>query len=147
MNYLSFSNNLLIGIGSTLVLGMTFILISSCDLGPPKGSLYQQAIEGQKHFNLYCSSCHGEDARGLQIDSLDTQPPNLRKIMSNRRNKEFPIKEIARMIDGRQMVEAHGPRSMPVWGEVFASEENLNQKQIQGKLGEIIAYLKSIQVE
>lgn len=73
------------------------------------------------------------------------QPADLTQIRATRRYNEFPILEIANIIDGRKMSKSHGTRAMPIWGEVFSTDEHLNETQIKGKLGEIIAYLMSIQ--
>ena len=139
----SFSSSARIATASVLCL--LFIVVMSCNFGPPENSLYKQSLRGQEHFKLYCSQCHGEDGRGLAIDTLVTQPADLTRIVAKRTSSEFPVQEIAEFIDGRRAVKAHGPRAMPVWGEVFATEEHLDQDKIRGKLGEIIAYLMSIQ--
>ncbi len=104
-----------------------------------------QAQSGKLHFQKYCSVCHGLDGTGIIIDTLDIQPADLTMIRANRKNDEFPILEIANIIDGRRMSKAHGTRAMPIWGEVFSTNEHLNETQIKGKLGEIIAYLMTIQ--
>ena len=58
---------------------------------------------------------------------------------------KFPVQEIAQLIDGRREVKAHGPRTMPVWGERFTKEEDLSPEELRGKLADLIAYLMSIQ--
>lgn len=118
---------------------------TSCDSKPPKNSRPYQAQKGKVHFMKHCSSCHGEDGRGIFTDSLAIQPANLTLIRERRKNDEFPILEIANIIDGRKMAKSHGSRTMPIWGEVFSKEEYLDDSQIKGKLAELIAYLMSIQ--
>ena len=103
-----------------------------------------QAALGKVHFQQYCSSCHGDDGRGIYIDSLNTQPADLTKLTSSQTDG-FPVLYVANMIDGRKMVAKHGSRTMPVWGEVFSEQEYLDESQIKGKLAEIIAYLMNIQ--
>ena len=128
------------------ILAFLFVIVQiSCDQKPPKNSRAAQASKGKAHFQKYCTSCHGEDGKGLIIDTMSIQPSDLTQINTMRRTNEFPILEIANMIDGRRMSKYHGPRDMPVWGEKFAEEEYLNETQIKGKLGELIAYLMSIQ--
>jgi len=125
---------------------LAFVVISSCETGPPKNTRAAQAIKGKVHFQKYCVQCHGEDGKGLIIDSLSTKPANLTRITSSRRKVEFPVLQIANIIDGRKMAKSHGTRQMPIWGEVFSDQEYLDESQIKGKLAEIIAYLMSIQV-
>lgn len=124
-----------------------FFLVSviSCDMKPPKNSKWAQAVKGQEHFKQYCSSCHGEDGKGLKIDSLSTQPADLTKLRAYSENNEFPLLYVANVIDGRKMAKSHGSREMPIWGEVFSTQEHLDESQIKGKLAELIAYLMSIQ--
>lgn len=117
----------------------------SCDSKPPKNSRAVQAAKGKVHFVKHCAACHGEDGAGTIIDTLAKQPANLTKINTSRRTDEFPVLEIANIIDGRRMSKFHGSREMPIWGEVFSEQEHLDETQIKGKLGEIIAYLMSIQ--
>ncbi|MTB52641.1 cytochrome c [Lewinella sp. W8] len=127
-----------------LTAGLFFIL-HSCTEPAPDGSFAKQAEAGEAHFMKYCARCHGEDGKGIVIDSLGTQPADLTQIMKGRRSKEFPILEVAFQIDGREMAKAHGARDMPVWGEVFSEEEYMNEGEIKGKLGELIAYIIEIQ--
>lgn len=128
-----------------LITGLIYLFAVSCESGPPENSKFAQTQRGKAHYLNYCSDCHGENGKGLKIDSLEKQPADLTIIQARRREDAFPILEVARIIDGRKMAEAHGSRKMPVWGEVFSEDEHLDETQIKGKLGEIIAYLMSIQ--
>ena len=119
-------------------------LSMGCQQGPPKNSRAAQALAGQKTFNDQCAQCHGSEDVQASIDTLATQPPDLKLIMKRRRAKEFPVAEIARIIDGRLLVKAHGPREMPVWGEVYEAQ-GLDDEEIRGRKGELVAYLMSIQ--
>jgi mono/diheme cytochrome c family protein len=141
MKIISNKFNLIFGFA---ILGLIYIL-SSCIQEPPAGSLAAQATKGKVHFMKYCSPCHGSEGKGVQVDSLTKQPADLTLITSSYRTGKFPILEVAQMIDGRNMAKSHGTRQMPVWGEVFSEQEHLDESQIKGKLGEIIAYLMTIQ--
>lgn len=134
-----------LGIVISFFAAILMISISSCEQKPPKNSRVAQAAKGKVHFMKYCSSCHGEDAKGIAVDTLTKQPKDLTKIMRSRRLNKFPILTVANIIDGRKMAKSHGSRDMPVWGEVFSEQEHLDEKAIKGKLGEMIAYLMSIQ--
>lgn len=134
-----------LGIVFSLFAGLMLIALFSCDPKPPKNSLVAQAQQGKIHFDKYCADCHGEDGRGLRIDTLSEQPADLTRILDSRGVTDFPILQIADVIDGRMMAGAHGTRAMPIWGEVFSKEEYLTEKQIKGKMAELIAYLMSIQ--
>ena len=125
-------------------LSILLYVVVGCDQGPPKNSLAAQTQRGKAIFMEKCASCHNDEARVAASDSLGVEPKDLSRIVARRRGNEFPITEIARIIDGRKEVAAHGPRAMPVWGEVFEGEA-LNEQEIRGKLGELVAYLMSIQ--
>lgn len=131
-----------------MIMGTT--LITSCN-DQPKNPRGEQIARGKDLFMQYCSTCHGEDARGKIIDTLKVQPANLRLIHKMHRTPEFPIAEVARVIDGRKIVAAHGPREMPVWGDLFRQEGLfeegvvITEDQLKGKLADIISYLMAIQ--
>lgn len=133
------------GLIAFLLVGFIYFMAVSCDSPPPKNTRASQSVAGKVHFMQYCSSCHGEDGKGIYIDSLQRQPADLTQIMKGRKSGEFPILEIANIIDGRKMATSHGTRQMPVWGEVFTEQEYLNEDEIKGKLSELIAFLMSIQ--
>lgn len=124
-----------------------FLFVISCNHNPPKNSLEAQAELGKVHFQMHCMGCHGPDGKGGTMLSQDVQPADLTTIQARRSVDEFPVMEIARLIDGRNRVEAHGTTTMPIWGEVFTSGEMMNEDAIEGKMEEIIAYLITIQTE
>lgn len=124
---------------------LLYIGLNSCDFGPPENSRVAQAERGKAHYQEYCSACHGMDGKGIRIDSLERQPADLTQLTRNYETNEFPILPVARMIDGRKLSKSHQDRDMPLWGDVFAQEELMDETQIKGRLGELIAYLMTIQ--
>lgn len=119
-------------------------LVMSCEFGPPKGTRPYQAMQGKKIFAEQCAPCHGMKGQEATVDTLETSPPDLTRIMKRRGVSEFPIGEVARIIDGRKEVEAHGPRTMPVWGEVYKAQ-GMTEDELRGRKGELVAYLMEIQ--
>lgn len=126
------------------VVASFLLLLASCSQGPKEGTRQAQAIKGEEIFKEQCISCHGMDDIQPTVTDLETPAPDLTKIMDRRRKADFPVAEIARIIDGRLLVKAHGPREMPVWGEVYDSL-GMDKDEIRGRKGELIAYLMSIQ--
>lgn len=105
---------------------------------------------GGEYFQAYCASCHGADARGdgPVAGSLKSRPADLTQIAS-RRGGVFPDGEIARFIDGRFTVGAHGTREMPIWGTSLGAdipESSIAEEVVRGKIAMLVEYLKSIQV-
>jgi mono/diheme cytochrome c family protein len=77
---------------------------------------------GQALFVTHCAQCHGADARGTgpmaEIIAIDT--PDLTGL-SARNGGAFPLEAVARQIDGRAPLLAHGG-DMPVFGPFLDSD-------------------------
>jgi len=104
---------------------------------------------GAESFPRYCGSCHGirGEGDGPTVSALRTRPADLTRIAA-RRGGSFPAGEIARFIDGRFTLAAHGSREMPVWGERFGEavpEASVAEEITRGKIAVLVEYLKSIQ--
>jgi len=104
---------------------------------------------GAESFPRYCGSCHGVrgDGDGPSASALRTRPADLTRIAA-RRGGTFPAGEIARFIDGRFALAAHGSREMPVWGERFGEtipDTSVAEEITRGKIATLVEYLKSIQ--
>jgi mono/diheme cytochrome c family protein len=102
--------------------------------------------DGRAIYLQYCASCHGVkgEGDGPLARVLTTPPTNLR-LLSQRVGNPLPEKEIARFIDGRSEVKAHGPRDMPVWGKRFYAETGGNEAMVRARIRKLVAYLQSIQ--
>ncbi len=105
-----------------------------------------EVAQGRAIYLQHCASCHGltGDGNGPMTPVLTTPPANLRKL-SERYGNPLPADQIARFIDGRADVKAHGPRDMPVWGKRFYPEAQGDERQIKDLIAELVAYLQSIQ--
>ncbi len=64
-----------------------------------------QAISGERDFNLYCASCHGESGKGdgPKAAGLEIRTPDLTTLTA--RYGTFPAERLRRMIDGREDVK------------------------------------------
>jgi hypothetical protein len=94
-------------------------------------------------------SCHGVDAdgRGPTARALKAYPPDLR-YLGERYGMPLPTGTIARFIDGRQYVVAHGPRDMPVWGRHFYdiwTAKQSSEGDLQVQIRDIARYVNAIQ--
>jgi mono/diheme cytochrome c family protein len=105
-----------------------------------------EVTQGKALFMQYCASCHGPNGTGdgPLTSSLSTPPANLR-VLSLRFGNPLPQDVIARFIDGRADVKAHGPRDMPVWGEKFYADLNGEEPKIKERIAKLVAFLQSIQ--
>ena len=102
--------------------------------------------EGRELYLRYCASCHGTrgDGHGPVAPALKTPPTNLR-LLSDLYGNPLQEDKVARAIDGRAEVKAHGPRDMPVWGQRFYFESGGNELDVKRRIQKLVAYLQSIQ--
>jgi mono/diheme cytochrome c family protein len=110
--------------------------------------------DGQDLYRTYCWQCHGRDAAGdgPMAEMLAIVTPDLTKL-SVRHDGTFPTEAVARQIDGRAPLLAHGGE-MPIFGPSLESDQNVVLPLASGKqlmvglpLANVVAYLESIQVE
>ena len=106
----------------------------------------KQVAHGRALYLRYCASCHGinGEGNGPLASSLTTPPANLRRL-DERYGNPLPEDQVARDIDGRVAVKAHGPRDMPVWGTRFYYESRGDERRAQQWIADLVAYLQSIQ--
>jgi mono/diheme cytochrome c family protein len=105
-----------------------------------------EAGDGKAIYLQYCASCHGTkgDGKGPLASTLTTPPANLR-MLSQRFGNPLPEDVIAKFIDGRSDVKAHGPRDMPVWGKKFYAESGGDEAEVKERIAKLVAFLQSIQ--
>lgn len=104
---------------------------------------------GGNVFDHKCARCHGENGEDPQyVEGYGGKAPDLR-LLSRRYGSPLPREELARFIDGRLDVEAHGPREMPVWGEELYDNLPENEEVEAMRAGTVellLDYLETIQV-
>lgn len=81
-------------------------------------------MSGKELYERFCSACHGVGGRGdgPVAASLKVEVPDL-TLIARRAGGSYPRDRIARIIDGRYIIAAHGSRTMPVWGEDLTRAE------------------------
>lgn len=112
------------------------------------------AVSGEADFNMYCASCHGEDGKGdgPKAFGLSSPPPDLTTLTE--RYGSFPREKLARLIDGRDPIEGHMDREMPVWGVWFKEEAAAELGGAEGDEGSVarrvenlIGHIESLQTK
>ena len=103
---------------------------------------------GEELFQRFCASCHGESGRGdgPVARGLSVTVPDLTAI--SRRYDGFPAARIREIIDGRGLIDAHGTRTMPVWGYEFWVEEGADvtaQRAVRDAINKLVEHLRSVQ--
>jgi len=128
------------------------ILISGL-LGLWAGYSFAQEKEvstaGKIVYDKNCAVCHGRQAKGDggAVSVLTVKPADLTQI-AKKNGGEFPFWKVYGIIDGRNDINAHGSREMPIWGEEFriqASSSPTAESEVRGRILELVYYLQSIQ--
>jgi len=136
------------------VLATALLLVSPIPLHAQEDADPNAGVSGEHDFNMYCASCHGEDARGNgpKAFALAKKPPDLTTL--TQRYGEFPRGKLARMIDGRDPIPGHGEREMPVWGVWFKAESAQELGGAEGdehsvlrRVDNLIDYIEGLQVK
>ena len=141
-----------------------FLLSASCWLAltvaavvalPPSAALAQQKLgapPGKGSYTRYCAVCHGVDGKGNgpYAPLLTTKMTDLTQLAKNNKGV-FPALRVARLIDGRDKLAAHGTPDMPIWGERFGTAEApaggspVEQTAVRERIQLLLRYLNSIQ--
>lgn len=87
------------------------------------GALGAEPGYGQREYQVRCAMCHGNDGHGngWLAEQLIQRPANLRLLKSSNGGR-FPREHVARIIDGRVTLKAHGPSEMPAWGPIYRAD-------------------------
>ena len=103
------------------ILGISAVSIS----GP---GYAQNADLGKYEYDNSCAVCHGAKGEGDGPYAILVVPaPSNLTTLAKRNNGVFPFQRVYEFIDGRQLVQAHGPSNMPIWGDRYT--ESLSQRQ------------------
>ena len=133
-------------------LGVSIAFLLGAFASPTLAQDEPALTSGKNEFTKHCGACHGADGKGDGpiVPLLKEKPADLTGI-AKRNGGEFPFWETFRMIDGREPIDGHGGREMPVWGDRFRedapSSSQGSEALVRGRIMELILYLQSIQAE
>lgn len=125
-------------------------------LVPQAGAFAQDKVSGEREYQSHCVVCHGADGKGNgpYAELLKVSLPDL-TTLAKRNGGVFPAERVASVIDGREVVAAHGTRDMPIWGYEYSKSAIDYWRDFYGKadadafvkrrVDELSAYLKSLQ--
>lgn len=113
---------------------------------------------GKREFENSCAVCHGAEARGDgPLRPFLIKPPTDLTALAKRNGGTFPTRDVMEIIDGRAAarIGSHGPREMPVWGDVFLEQAQddparlkLHQEwSVRARITALIDYLGRLQVK
>ncbi len=124
--------------------------VSGFAQGQP-GTFGLDDLSGAELYQRFCASCHGESGQGdgPVAGTLAAAVPDLTQIY-RRYDGRFPVEELRAIVDGRNLITAHGTRAMPVWGYEFWWEEGADadaEGAAREMIDTLLAYIRSIQNE
>ncbi|MBZ5577962.1 MAG: hypothetical protein LAP40_15475 [Acidobacteriia bacterium] len=119
---------------------------------PPKVSIKSvkarptRTLDGPTMFHEYCAACHGDQAQGNgpAAEALKKAPADLTQI-ARKNGGKFPKTQVMRVIEGADVVAAHGSRPMPVWGNIFRSLENQSVATLRVNM--LADYIETLQAK
>jgi mono/diheme cytochrome c family protein len=103
-----------------------------------------RTFDAKEMFNEYCAVCHGEQGKGNgpAAEALKKAPSDLTQI-ARKNGGTFPKLRVMRVIDGEDVVAAHGSRAMPVWGDIFRSLEGQGAETL--RVNALMEYIERLQ--
>jgi mono/diheme cytochrome c family protein len=106
-----------------------------------------QSVDGADNFHAYCAVCHGADAKGNgpAAPAMKAKVPDLTTFAA-RHDGKFNSVTVEQIITGvgKTPSPAHGVEEMPIWGEVFRSEDRAKTAM---RVGNLVKYIQSIQAK
>ena len=132
-----------------------WVLLSMLGAAGSSARAAEHEHPGRQLYLQYCGACHGPEAKGDGIVGtfMRLKPPDLTQLAA-RHGGEFPLEQVVKTIDGREVPRAHGDPAMPVWGQILSEELGSGTKQrvpierrVQGRILSIAEYLQTIQVK
>ena len=81
---------------------------------------------------------------------MTTKPTDL-TLLAKKNDGQFPFLRVMQMIDGRTLVDAHGGREMPVWGQRYVADIGEKygpyggEAAVRARVLELVYYIQSIQ--
>jgi mono/diheme cytochrome c family protein len=104
------------------------------------------SVGGKENFEAYCAVCHGKDGKGNgpAAPAMKVPVPDLTTLATRNKGRFDPIRvELIVKGSGKTATPAHGVETMPIWGDVFRSEDRATQTL---RIGNIVKYVQSLQV-
>ena len=133
----------------TVLAAMTavFALALTCAAQTPvprEPSLVTKSMVGADLFKFYCSTCHGEDAKGRPAMSPERPAVPDLTTLARRNGGVFPREYVADVLHGSAALASHSPAGMPVWGAIFRGLDP-NDTRAEVRIENLVEYLKGLQ--
>ncbi len=127
------------------------ILALAASLALVAGGAIAQGESGRNEYMIACAGCHGESALGdgPLAELLKIETPSLTTLAAEKGGGTFPFEYVLWMVDGREIIRAHGS-AMPIWGERYTASATSQRGETaemvaRGRMLSLLYYLESIQ--
>lgn len=96
----------------------TFLCLVAAMIAMPSAVSAAEKIDfGKREYQANCAGCHGATGKGDgPYNAYLTKSSSNLTVLAKNNGGVFPMARVYEVIDGRQDVQAHGPREMPIWG-------------------------------
>lgn len=111
---------------------------------------------GKREYDASCANCNGLHGKGggSFAEMLQVSMPDL-TTLSKKNGGVFPISRVYNMVDGREVVKAHGTREMPIWGKhltfravpEYDDYRNEPEEFVRARILAVIDYLYRLQAK
>lgn len=136
----------------TAVQAVSLVIVGALSLGAPAHG--QVKVVVPEEYNVSCSVCHGGSGTGDgPFAKMMTVKPTDLTTLAKKNDGKFPFLRVMQMIDGRTLIEAHGGREMPVWGQRYTADVGEKygpyggEVAVRARILELVYYIQSIQKE
>ena len=121
-----------------VLVALTAMLVGCGEVPNQPSASAGNASAGKAVFDQHCAACHGTGGDVRHAEQYDADTPDLRRIAAGSPGGRIPRVMLAKIIDGRGIVQAHGNRTMPIWGEIEAIDAVGAES--------LVAYIETIQI-
>jgi mono/diheme cytochrome c family protein len=100
---------------------------------------------GSEMYRTYCAVCHGPDGKGNgpAAPAMKVPPTDLTQL-SRKNGGTFPDMRVSSIIQGDNVLAAHGSREMPMWGDVFRGVQR-DEAMVKLRVHNLTQYVASLQ--
>ncbi len=87
---------------------------------PDVAAAQQRDDIGKWEYEAHCAVCHGMKGKGDgPYAGMTKQSVANLAALAKANNGVFPFLRVYESVDGTKVVQAHGPRDMPIWGRDY----------------------------
>lgn len=111
---------------------------------------------GKREYDAKCAGCHGPKGKGDgPFKPYLTRIPSDLSILAKANGGVFPYQTVYEVVDGRTLVEGHGPREMPIWGADYLAKSAAEymdvpydaELYVRTRIIALVDYLNRLQVK